>query len=240
MGDLVKRQGPVIGILLGAVLGAVFLRDALSFDALAAQREALLAYRDSHFVLAALVFVLAYTVIVTFSLPGATVATLAGGFLFGLFPGVLFNWFAASLGATLIFMAVRLGLGERLAKGLEARPGMVSKMKRGLDQNQWSFLFLIRLVPIVPFFVANVIPALLAVPLSRFVITTALGIIPGALVFTSVGAGLGEVFAAGEAPNLGVIFEPHVLWPLLGLSALALLPLVLKYMRKEPVEGGGQ
>jgi uncharacterized membrane protein YdjX (TVP38/TMEM64 family) len=69
------------------------------------------------------------------------------------------------------------------------------------------------------------------VPLSRFVISTFLGIIPGALVYTSVGAGLGEVFAAGETPDLGIIFEPHVLLPILGLAALALLPVVLKAVR---------
>jgi len=90
-----------------------------------------------------------------------------------------------------------------------------------------------RLVPAVPFFVANVLPALLNVPLRRFAITTALGIVPGALVYTSVGAGLGEVLAAGESPDLGVIFEPHILGPLLGLAALAALPMLLRLFRRE-------
>ena len=92
-------------------------------------------------------------------------------------------------------------------------------------------LFLIRLVPAVPFFIANLLPAFLEVPLHRFVISTFLGIIPGAVVYTSVGAGLGEVFAAGETPNLGIIFEPHILLPLLGLCALAALPIVLNVVR---------
>jgi uncharacterized membrane protein YdjX (TVP38/TMEM64 family) len=86
-------------------------------------------------------------------------------------------------------------------------------------------------VPAVPFFVANLVPALVGVPLLRFVITTFLGIIPGALVYTSVGSGLGEVFARGETPNLGIIFEPHILLPILGLCALATLPIILKAMR---------
>ena len=89
-------------------------------------------------------------------------------------------------------------------------------------------LFFIRLVPAVPFFVANLIPAFLGVPLYRFVISTFLGIIPGGVVYTSVGAGLGEVFARGEAPNLGIIFEPRILFPMLGLCALSLLPIVIK------------
>jgi uncharacterized membrane protein YdjX (TVP38/TMEM64 family) len=104
----------------------------------------------------------------------------------------------------------------------------VKKIKDGIDENQWSMLFIIRLVPAVPFFIANLIPAFLEVPLHRYVISTFLGIIPGTLVFTSVGAGLGEVFAAGETPNFGIIFEPHVLFPILGLSALSLLPILVK------------
>jgi uncharacterized membrane protein YdjX (TVP38/TMEM64 family) len=92
-------------------------------------------------------------------------------------------------------------------------------------------LFLIRLVPVVPFFVANLVPAFLAVPLRRFVISTFFGIMPGAVVYTSVGAGLGEVFARGETPNLGIIFEPQILLPILGLAALALLPVLIKAVR---------
>jgi uncharacterized membrane protein YdjX (TVP38/TMEM64 family) len=69
------------------------------------------------------------------------------------------------------------------------------------------------------------------VPLSRFAISTFLGIIPGTVVYTSVGAGLGEVFAAGETPNLGIIFEPHIILPILGLAALSALPIVIKAIR---------
>ena len=92
-------------------------------------------------------------------------------------------------------------------------------------------LFLIRLVPVVPFFLANLIPSFLAVPLHRFFISTFFGIIPGTVVFTSVGAGLGEVFDAGETPDLSVFTEPHVYGPILGLAALSLLPIVIKAVR---------
>ena len=169
--------------------------------------------------------------IVGFSLPGATIATLTGGFLFSTFPGALFNVTGATLGATLIFLAARWGLGERLGAKLEESDGKIKAIKDGIDENQWSMLFLIRLVPAVPFFVANLLPAFLEVPLRRFVISTFFGIIPGAVVYTSVGAGLGEVFARGETPNLGIIFEPHILWPILGLAALAALPIALKKLR---------
>ncbi len=223
---------PLVAILTVAVVGAFTLRDYLSFGALRDNREALIAFRDSNYLVTALVFVAAYTTVVTFSLPGAAIASITGGFLFATFPGSLYNIAAATTGATLIFLAARWGLGERLATRMEAGEGTVKKIKDGIDENQWSMLFLIRLVPAVPFFVANLVPAMVGVPLHRFVISTFIGIIPGGVVYTSVGAGLGEVFARGETPNLGIIFEPQILLPILGLCALAALPMVLKLFRK--------
>ena len=229
-GGLAKRL-PLFIILVVAAAGAFTLRDYLSFQALADNREALIAFRDGNYLLTVLVFMVAYIAIVAFSLPGATIATLAGGFLFSTFPGFLFIVVAATVGATAIFLAARMGFGEKLGARLEASEGPIKAIKDGIDENQWSMLFLIRLVPAVPFFVANLLPAFLEVPLRRYVISTFLGIIPGTVVYTSVGAGLGEVFAAGETPNLGIIFEPHVLLPILGLCALAALPIVIKAVR---------
>ncbi|EYD73428.1 TVP38/TMEM64 family protein [Limimaricola hongkongensis] len=219
----------VIGVV--ALAGAVLLRDVLSFETLRDNREALIAWRDANYALAVAGFIAAYVVIVAFSLPGATVATLTGGFLFGTFPGVVFNVTGATIGAILIFLAARAGLGRRLSRGMDTSEGRLKKIKDGIHENQWSMLFLLRLLPVVPFFVANLLPALVGVGLGAFAITTFLGIAPGALVFTSVGAGLGAVFAAGETPDLGLIFEPHILLPLLGLAALSALPLVIKAVK---------
>ncbi|AXI45187.1 hypothetical protein C1J03_03505 [Sulfitobacter sp. SK012] len=222
------RYAPIAIITVVAIIGAFVLGDYISFEALRDNREALIAFRDNNYVLTALAFIGIYILIVGFSLPGAAIATLTGGFLFGWGFGTVFNIAGASLGATVIFLAARYGLGEKLKARMDASEGMVRKIKDGIDENQWSMLFFIRLVPVVPFFVANLIPAFLGVPLSRFVISTVIGIIPGSLVLTSVGAGLGEVFAKGETPNLGLIFEPHILLPILGLCALSLLPVALK------------
>ncbi len=228
-----KRLLPLFVILAVAVIGAFTLRDHLSFEALSENREHLTAFRDSNYLLAALIFVAVYIVIVAFSLPGATIATLTGGFLFGVFPGALFNITAATIGAIVIFLAAKWGLGEKLAAKMDGSDGAVKRIKDGIDENQWSMLFLIRLVPAVPFFVANLIPALVGVSLWRFAVSTFLGIIPGGVVYTSVGAGLGEVFDRGETPNLGIIFEPHILLPILGLCALAALPVLLKTLSKK-------
>jgi uncharacterized membrane protein YdjX (TVP38/TMEM64 family) len=225
------RLLPLLVILVVALVGGYLLRDYLSFETLRDNRQALVEFRDANYVATVLVFMAVYVLIVAFSLPGASIATLTGGFLFATFPGALFNITAATIGAVGIFLAARWGLGERLAAKMESSEGAVKKIKDGIDENQWSMLFLIRLVPAVPFFVANLVPALVGVPLSRFAISTFLGIIPGGVVYTSVGAGLGEVFERGETPNLGIIFEPQILLPILGLCALAALPIVIKALR---------
>lgn len=222
------RRLPLIAILVSAAIGAFTLRDYLSFDTLRDNREALLAFRDDNYLLTALGFMAAYVVIVAFSLPGATIATLTGGFLFGTVLGASLNVTSATIGATLIFLAARHGLGAQLGTKLESSSGVVKRIKDGIDANQWSMLFLIRLVPAVPFFLANLVPAFMQVPLYRFVISTFFGIMPGAIVFTSVGAGLGEVFERGETPDLGIIFAPHIFFPLLGLIVLALMPILYK------------
>ena len=226
------RRLPLVAVILAAVAGAVLLRDHLTFEALATNREALVAFRDANYGLTVVAFIAAYVAIVAFSLPGATVATLTGGFLFATFPGALFNITGATIGACLIFLAVRWGLGDRLAARMETAGGAVGRIKAGIDDNQWSMLLTMRLIPVVPFFVANLIPAFVGVPLWRFAVTTFVGIIPGAVVYTSVGAGLGQVFARGETPDLSIIFAPHVLLPILGLAALSALPMVLKLVKR--------
>ncbi|CUH40770.1 SNARE associated Golgi protein [Jannaschia seosinensis] len=225
------RYLPLAAIGVAALLGAFFLRDWLSFETLADNREALIAFRDANYALTVAVFVAAYVAIVAFSLPGAAIATLTGGFLFGLFPGVLYNTVAATIGATAIFLAARHGLGDRLAARMDASEGMVKRIREGIRENETSYLFVMRLIPAVPFFVANLIPAFVGVGLGKYVVTTFLGILPGSVVYTWVGAGLGEVFARGERPDFDIIFEPHILGPILGLAALALLPIVIKRIR---------
>lgn len=226
------RTLPILAILATAVLGAVLLRDQLSFEALARHREALIAYRDAHYGLSVLGFIAVYIAIVGLSLPGGTVATLTGGFLFGLFPGVFFNVIGAGTGALLVFLAARSGFGASVSARIASAGGIAARLQTGLRENEWSVLFLMRIVPAVPFVLANLIPAFVGTSLTRFAVSTFLGIIPGALVFTSVGSGLGEVFARGETPDLGILFTPAVLGPILGLAALAALPMVLRVIKR--------
>ncbi|MFX0541783.1 TVP38/TMEM64 family protein [Roseovarius sp. S4756] len=227
----VMRHAPLALILLVAAIGAFTLRDYLSFETLRENREALLAFRDMNFAVMVAGFIGIYFLIVAFSLPGAAVASVTGGFLFGIWSGTAFNVLAATLGAIAIFQAARMGLGRTLAARMEAGEGTLKRVKEGLNENEISVLFLLRLVPVVPFFVANLLPALVGVKFGNFAWTTALGIIPGALVFTWIGVGLGEVFDRGDSPDLSLLWEPQVIGPLLGLCALAALPILIKAVR---------
>ena len=227
----ITRHLPLIVILTVAAIGAFLLRDTLSFDTLRDNREALLAFRDANYLGLAAIFIAVYVLIVAFSLPGAAVASVTGGFLFGLAAGTTFNVFAATIGASLIFLAARAGLGEVLMAKMEASDGKLKKLQTGLQDNEISVLFLLRLVPAVPFFVANLLPALVGVRFFNFLWTTALGIIPGALVFTWIGVGVGEVFDRGENPDLSLLWAPQIIGPILGLAALAALPIVIKTLR---------
>lgn len=229
------RRLPILLILAGAVLGVVFLRGQVNFSALAGHSAELLAYRDAHYLWASLGFIALYVLTVSLSFPGATIISLAGGFLFGLFPGILYNVGAATVGGIVVFLAARAGFGAELAARMAARGGAAARLQAALQKNQWSALLTMRLLPILPFFLVNLIAASVGVGFWPFALTTALGIIPAGLVFTSIGAGLGAVIAKGEMPDLGILFTPPILLPLLGLATLAALPMLVKLWRGREV-----
>ena len=225
------RHAPLVLILIAATVGYFTLRDYLTFDTLRDNREALLAFRDANFFGLVAAFIAVYVTIVAFSLPGASIASLTGGFLFGLALGATINVVSATLGAIAIFLAARWGLGRALAARMDASDGSLKRIKQGLHLHEVSVLLLIRLVPAVPFFVANLLPALVGVRFINFAWTTALGIIPGTVVFTWIGVGLGEVFDRGDSPDLSLLWEPQIIGPILGLCALAALPILIKTLR---------
>ncbi|MBL3705639.1 TVP38/TMEM64 family protein [Sulfitobacter sp. BDSS02] len=226
-----RRYIPIAIIAAVALIGAFTLRDYLSFETLRDNRESLLQFQRDNPLLLGAVFVAIYVTIVSFSLPGAAVASVTGGFLFGLPLGTALNVLSATIGASVIFLAARWGLGAALSAKIDASEGRLRRLREGLRENEISVMLLLRLVPAVPFFVANLLPALVGVRFANFFWTTALGIIPGALVFTSIGGGLGAVFDRGETPDLSLLWEPRIIGPILGLCALAALPMVIKAFR---------
>ena len=227
-----RRWLPLALLAAGALAGWLLLGDRLSFETLRAHRADLLAWRDSAWGLAAAVYVLAYVAVVAFSLPGGLAMTLTGGFLFGAIPGAALTVAAATLGATAIFLAARSSLGAALERRLQGRlqdgGGFLARLRRGVAENEVSVLLTLRLIPAVPFFIANLAPAFLGVRTRTYIWTTFVGIIPGTAVYSWVGDGLGAVFDAGEDPDLGLIFRPEILGPLLGLAALSAAPAIWK------------
>lgn len=224
-----KRLLPLLVIV--AAMAAVFIFDLdrfLSFQALKEHRALLLAWTAENRVLAAIVFIAGYCVMVALSLPGAVWATLAGGFVFGTVTGALYCVIGATLGAVVIFLVARYALADTL----KAKAGnAIRKMEAGFNENALSYMFVLRLVPLFPFWLVNLVPAFLGVPLRTYVIGTFFGIMPGSVVYSSVGNGLGAVFEQGGTPDLGIIFEPEVLLPILGLAALSLIPVFYKRIK---------
>ncbi|MHA1598059.1 MAG: TVP38/TMEM64 family protein [Alphaproteobacteria bacterium] len=221
---------PLLAIALG--FGAFFgfgFGDYLSFEALTENRGRLLDWRDDNLALAAVVFMAAYAALTAFSVPVGLWMTLAGGFMFGIIAGGFLSLFAATVGATAIFLAARYAFADFFRD--KAGAG-IAKMEAGFREDELTYMFILRLVPLFPFWLVNLVPAFLGVSTRTYVLGTFFGMIPGALVYASVGNGLGAVFEAGGEPDLGIIFSPPVLLPILGLALLSLIPVVYKKLRK--------
>ncbi len=202
--------------------------DFLSFETLSEHRVEILNWCESNMVLAVFTFIVVYTIVTALSIPGAVWITLSGGFIFGFLQGVIYVVIAATSGAVLIFLAARYAFADYF----HAKAGpAVTRMEDGFRKNALSYLLFLRLVPVFPFWLVNLVPALLGVQLRTYIIGTFFGIIPGSLVFTWVGSGLGAVLDRGEMPNIGIIFEPVVLFPIIGLSLLSIAPVLYKRFR---------
>jgi uncharacterized membrane protein YdjX (TVP38/TMEM64 family) len=213
----------VIGLLVA--LRATGLSDQLSLGTLAAHREALGAFVAANLVLASLAYLGIYIAAVAFSLPGAVFLTLAGGFLFGAAGGTALTVIGATIGATLIFLFARRLFGP---DALDRLGPKARALGEGIRRNAASYLLVLRLVPLFPFFLVNLVPAFVGVRLPVYVATTALGILPGTAVFSLAGAGLGEVLAMGGAFDPRAVLTPQILGALLGLAALSLAAIPLK------------
>jgi len=203
-----------------ALAYALGLHRYLSLDALAAHRAALAALVADRPVAAGALYVGAYIAVVALSLPGGAVMTLAGGFLFGPWLGTGLTVVGATIGACLLFLAARSALAPFVAE--RAGP-LLDRVRPGLERDGFFYLLSLRLIPAVPFWLANLAPALVGMRFLPYAAATAIGIVPGTAVFAGIGAGLGEILAQGGSPDLSVIFSPGILLPLLGLAGLSLL-----------------
>jgi len=232
-----QRLLPVLVLFAGlAAFFALGLDRYLGFSALAEHRVALLAWVDGNHLAAPLIYMLIYIVVVAFSLPGGAVMTISGGFLFGALMGGIYAVAGATLGASALFLIAKTSLGDYLLA--KAGP-VVKKMQAGFEENALSYMFVLRLMPLFPFFLVNLAPAFLGVPLRIYVIATFFGIMPATFVFALVGAGLGSVFDSGQQFSLQGILTPQMMAALGGLALLALLPVLYKKMKGKRIPVGG-
>ena len=228
-GFSLKRLLPLLVLVLGLVAFFAFDLDSYaSCDALGEHRQFLLDYVAQNRVLASLIFLAVYTVAVAFSLPGGAILSIAGGFLFGLPFGVLFVLIAATLGATALYLIAKTALGDALRA--KAGPWM-AKMADGFQENAFNYLLVLRLVPLFPFWLVNLVPALLGVSLGTFFVATFIGIVPGTIVFVGFGQALGSIFDSGGECTLSGVLTPQVIVALVGLAVLALIPVVYKKIK---------
>ncbi|MEQ9642412.1 MAG: TVP38/TMEM64 family protein [Alphaproteobacteria bacterium] len=227
---LARRLLPLAAIATAmAAAFALDLHHYLTFEALREHRAELMALVSQNMVLAGLGFMAIYAIATALSLPGGAILSVAGGFLFGSLLGTGYIVVGATVGATAIFLAARTVLGDSLRN----KAGKwLKKMEDGFRENAFNYLLVLRLVPLFPFFVVNLVPAFLGVGLRSYVTATFVGIIPGAFVFASVGTGLGSVFDAMEEFSPAAALTPEVIVALVGLSALSLIPVAYKKLKR--------
>lgn len=204
----------------------------LTLETLRANRAELTAFVASHLLVSAALYTLIYIAAVAFSLPGAVLLTLTGGFLFGTVAGSTLTVLGASIGATLVFLLAKAILGEQ---ALERLGPQGATLTQNIKKNAWSYLLVLRLVPLFPFFLVNLAPAFAGVGLKTFVLTTFIGIIPGTVVFSLAGAGIGEALAREGAISISSILTPEIIAGLVGLAVLSLaaIPLRRKFERAD-------
>ena len=243
--NFVRRLVPLAAVIvLAGIAYYVFGRDGLSLEALVRHRAAIDAFVAGHRLLAVLAYIGIYVVVVALSVPGAIFLTVSGGFLFGLLVGAAAAVVGATIGATIIFLVARTALGEPLLR--RAGPRAV-KLAQGFRDDAFSYLLFLRLVPAFPFFLVNLVPAFAGVRLLPFVTATALGVIPGSVVYALAGTGLDSVIAAEKhaydvclaaaRANCQIAFDPmdiltpQLLGALVALGLLALVPVAVRRLR---------
>jgi uncharacterized membrane protein YdjX (TVP38/TMEM64 family) len=218
-------------LLLVAGLAAFFamgLHKYLTIDLLKENRGALKDWVYAHKTEAVLMFITAYIIVASFSLPIALPMSIAGGFLFGSVFGAAWIVVGATIGATILFLVAKTALGDPLRERFAAQ---IKSMEDGFRANAFSYMLLLRLVPLFPFWLVNLAAAFTGVSVVTFVITTLVGIVPGAFVFASIGNAANVAFEAGEELDLSLtalLSRPDFYIPIAGLAVLSLIPIVYR------------
>ncbi len=230
-----QRALPVVVIacgLLGVWLSGA--ADYLSFDALVEFKTGLAEWSKANPLAGPLALVGIYALGTALSVRGMVWVTLAAGLQYGPVDGPAAVVAGATLGAVVVFFAARYAFADLL----RSKAGKwLDKVDQEMREGQVSYLLTIRMVPVIPFWIANLAPAFLDVKARTFAWTTFLGIIPLVAVYCSVGAGVGTLLEAGQEPDLfGVLLDPKIMGPLALLISFSLLPVVLRKLKKRKLQ----
>ncbi len=225
----IRRLWPLALIALGTGLffGFGFNR-YVDIDTLREHREAIQLFVDDKAILAILIYIACYVMVTAVSCPAASILTLVGGFLFGVVGATGYTVVGATLGATIVFVAAKTSLGDQLRW---RTTGFLRRMEDGFTANGFSYLLVLRLIPVFPFWVVNLVPAFAGMRIRIFVLGTFIGIVPGTAVYALAGSGLGEILDSNVPLSLSSILTPQVIGAFAGLAVLSLLPVVYKKLK---------
>ncbi|MBX9805642.1 MAG: TVP38/TMEM64 family protein [Alphaproteobacteria bacterium] len=225
----IKRYLPLL-IIVGCalVVWAFGLHQYLSLEQLRLHHLELNAYISLYPIRALALYMGIYIAVVGLSIPGATLMTLCGGYLFGQILGTALVVISATIGATILFVSAKMASQDLLLK----RAGLwLKKMKAGFQKDAFYYLLTLRLIPIFPFVAINLVAAFFQMKLKEFVIATFFGIIPGSFIYVSIGNALKEVISTSQLTPQ-IVIQPKVLLALGGLGVLSLLPILYKRLSK--------
>ena len=216
----------IIGFTITFTISYSYLSNILSFEALSINKDILLNWINTKFFYSVSIYCLIYVAVVTFSVPFATFLTVSGGFLFGPNLGTLLSVISATTGAAILFLVVRGSFGDSFSEKIKDIES-IETIRKGIEKNIWSYMFLIRLIPLIPFWAANIVPALLKVKVTVYSITTFFGILPATLSYSYIGSSIDQSFN-GQSPDLSVFYRLEFLFPIFALIILSVIPIFIK------------
>lgn len=238
----------VVAVLIVAVIAS----GGVSFETVVAYRDTLQGAVERYGPIAVLVYAGVYVTGVALSVPGAVFLTILGGFLFGWLLGGTLAWLAATLGAVLVFLIARTSIGDILARKA-GRP--LQKLAEGFRRDAFSYLLFLRFLPVMPFWITNLAPALLGVPLRTFALASLIGLVPATFTFAAIGASLEALIAGQKAqmeqcvasgagdcsfePSVWALLQPRHLAVFAALGLLSLVPVLVRRWKREPVSERG-
>jgi uncharacterized membrane protein YdjX (TVP38/TMEM64 family) len=207
----------------GALAFAIGIDDRLTLDALRRHHLELLGFVAGEPFLSSVLFMAACAIAVVISMPGVGMLTVVGGYLFGWLHGSIYMLIAATLAGILVFLLARSAFGGMI----RARAGpTLQRVAHNFRENALSYIFILNLVPIFPSVVVIALPALCGVRLRTFVLSAFLGILPGTILLARLGSGFGHVLLQSGPIQLSSFMTPQIVTALVGLTALALIPVV--------------